>query len=170
MILRSTRPVFRRGLLSVQRLAGDTAGAKVTAEQARNTLEQSHRDQPDNANTWRCSVSSLCRDGQKDLALKAAERAIMLYPRAKDPMDGPVYEENLALIQTIVGENSRAISTPHRAVTNAIWRRVYSPMPITPALLQARSDSGIRLRGDPAFQNSARISSTNALQFSRLRT
>ena len=27
-----------------QRLAGDTAGAKVTAEQARNTLEQSYRE------------------------------------------------------------------------------------------------------------------------------
>ena len=36
-------------LAFMQRLAGDTAGAKVTAEQARNTLEQLHRDQPDNA-------------------------------------------------------------------------------------------------------------------------
>ena len=34
-------------LALMQRLAGDTAGAKVTAEQARNTLEQSHGDQPD---------------------------------------------------------------------------------------------------------------------------
>ena len=34
----------------------------------------------------------------------------MLVPRAKDPMGGPGSEENLALIQTIVGENSRAIS------------------------------------------------------------
>ena len=33
----------------MQRLAGDTAGAKVTAEQARNILEQLYRDQPDNA-------------------------------------------------------------------------------------------------------------------------
>ena len=36
-------------LALTQRLAGDTAGAKVTAEQARNTLEQLYRDQPDNA-------------------------------------------------------------------------------------------------------------------------
>ena len=49
--------------------------------------------------------------GVKDSALKVAERAIMLVPRAKDRMDGPAYEENLALIQTLVGENSRAIST-----------------------------------------------------------
>ena len=49
--------------------------------------------------------------GEKDSALKAAERAIMLLPRAKDPVVGPGLEENLALIQTIFGENSRAIST-----------------------------------------------------------
>ena len=35
----------------------------------------------------------------------------MLLPRAKDAVDGPGFEENLALIQTIFGENSRAIST-----------------------------------------------------------
>jgi tetratricopeptide (TPR) repeat protein len=34
-------------LISVQRLAGDTAGAKVTAEQAANALEQAYKDQPD---------------------------------------------------------------------------------------------------------------------------
>ena len=33
----------------MQRLAGDTAGARVTAEQARNTFEQLNKDQPDNA-------------------------------------------------------------------------------------------------------------------------
>ena len=35
-------------LALVQRLAGDTAGAKVTAEQARNTLEPLYKNQPDN--------------------------------------------------------------------------------------------------------------------------
>ena len=32
-----------------QRLAGDSAGAKLTAEQARNTLEQIYKNQPGNA-------------------------------------------------------------------------------------------------------------------------
>ena len=36
-------------LALMQRLAGDMAGAKVTAEQARNTFEQLYRDKPDNA-------------------------------------------------------------------------------------------------------------------------
>ena len=48
------------GLAFMQRLAGDTAGAKVAAEQARNTLEQLGKNQPDNAYLVRSAVSSLC--------------------------------------------------------------------------------------------------------------
>ena len=79
-------------LAFTQRLAGDTAGAKVTAEQARNTLEQLYRDQPDNALLMRhgCLKLMLCM-GEKDLALKLAERAIMLLPRAKDAVSGPSF-------------------------------------------------------------------------------
>ena len=39
-------------LASTQRLAGDTAGAKATAEQARNALEPALQNQPDNAFAW----------------------------------------------------------------------------------------------------------------------
>ena len=77
-------------LLYTQRLAGDTAGAKVTAEQARNTLEQLDRDQPDNVLRLAAELSrAYAAMGEKDSALEAAERAIMLLPRAKDPVDGP---------------------------------------------------------------------------------
>src|SRR4030095_6965678 len=40
---------FQLNLAFMQRLAGDTAGAKLTAEQARTTYEQLHRDQPEKA-------------------------------------------------------------------------------------------------------------------------
>ena len=39
---------YQLNLAFMQRLAGDTAGAKLTAEQARSTYEQLHRDQPEN--------------------------------------------------------------------------------------------------------------------------
>ena len=97
-------------LALTQRLAGDPAGAKVAAEQARDTLEQLYRDQPDNYHLAAYLSQAYAAMGAKDLAIKAAERAIMLLPRAKDPMTGLGLEENLALIQTIFGENSRAIS------------------------------------------------------------
>ena len=69
-------------LAFTQRLAGDTAGAKVTAEQARNTLEPSTEI---NQTTRLCGipVASLCDRGEKDSALKAAERAIVLLPSVK---------------------------------------------------------------------------------------
>ena len=136
-------------LALMQRLAGDTAGAKVTAEQARNTLEQSHGDQPDIQYLGLSQAYAVT--GQKDLALKAAERAVLLYPRAKDPMVGPVYEENLALIQTVVGENSRAISILSQLLQTPYWGGFYIPVPITPALLRL-DPIWDPLRGDPAFR------------------
>ena len=59
-------------LAFMQRLAGDTAGAKATAEQARNTLEQLYKDQPDNFVGCATSVSSLCRDGREGLGSKGS--------------------------------------------------------------------------------------------------
>ena len=56
----------------MQRLAGDTAGAKVTAEQARNTLEQLYRDQPDNAYHCGKLVCGLCCDGGEGLGPKGS--------------------------------------------------------------------------------------------------
>ena len=56
----------------MQRLAGDTAGAKVTAEPARNTLEQLYRDQPDNAAIRGKPVPSLCCDGGEGLGFKGS--------------------------------------------------------------------------------------------------
>jgi len=89
--------------------------------------------------------------GEKDLALKEAERAIQLYPRAKDAVTGPALEENLALVQTILGEKNLAISTLSRVLQTPYRTLVYSAAPITPALLRLDPlwDS---LRSDPAFQ------------------
>ena len=138
-------------MLYTQRLAGDTAGAKVTAEQARNTLEQLYRDQPDNPSFAAILSEAYAMIGEKDLALKEAERAIMLLPSAKDPVYGPSYEENLALIQTMFGENSRAISTLTRLLQTPYSGGLYGPAPITPALLRL-DPIWDPLRADPAFQ------------------
>src|SRR5215469_8905295 len=89
--------------------------------------------------------------GEKDLALKEAERAILLYPRAKDAVTGPGLEENLALVQTILGEKSLAISTLTRVLQTPYKTFVYSTAPITPALLRL-DPLWDPLRGDPAFQ------------------
>jgi TolB-like protein/Tfp pilus assembly protein PilF len=137
-------------LASYQRLAGDTAGAKVTAEKARNTLEQLYRDQPDTLAVSGSLSQAYAVLGQKDAALRVGQRAIMLHPGAKDRLDGPTCEENLALIQTMFGENNRAISTLTLLLETPYNGSVYIG-PVTPALLRL-DPIWDPLRADPAFQ------------------
>jgi serine/threonine protein kinase/Flp pilus assembly protein TadD len=137
-------------LAFMQRLAGDMAGARVTAEQARNLLEPLYRDQPDNAYfaAHLSRVDALL--GDKDSALKLAERAILLLPNAKNRVSGPSMEENMALIHTIFGDSSRAISTLTKLLQTPYNSWIY-PGTITPALLRL-DPLWDPLRGDPAFQ------------------
>jgi TolB-like protein/cytochrome c-type biogenesis protein CcmH/NrfG len=143
--------VLELALAFAQRQVGDSGGAIATAEQARNTLEPLYKDQLDNANIAQQLSLSYAVIGNKDSALKAAERAIMLVPVAKDPVDGPSYEESLALVQTMLGENSRAISTLGRLLKTPYSTFLYLRAPITPALLRL-DPLWDPLRADPAFQ------------------
>jgi hypothetical protein len=89
--------------------------------------------------------------GEKDSALKEVERAIMLLPSTKDRLSGPTYEEVEALIQTMFGENSRAISTLARLLQTPYTSWLYSPTAVTPALLRL-DPLWDPLRSDPRFQ------------------
>jgi len=134
----------------LQRLANDSAGASLTAKQARDTLEALCKSQPDDE--LRASLALVdAVMGEKDSALKAAEAAIILYPTAKDRRSGPAREENLALVQTIVGEHDRAISTLTRLLQTPYSSWFYNLGPITPALLRL-DPLWDPLRSDPAFQ------------------
>jgi serine/threonine protein kinase/Tfp pilus assembly protein PilF len=138
-------------LAIVQRLAGDTAGAKASAERARKTLESFYQRQPDNPDIVAALSLAKAELGEKDSALKEAERVIMLSPSGKNPIEGPILEENLARIHTLLGENGRAISILTRLLQTPGTSRSYYPIPITPALLRL-DPIWDPLRGDPAFQ------------------
>jgi TolB-like protein/cytochrome c-type biogenesis protein CcmH/NrfG len=138
-------------LALLQHLAGDAASAKATAEQASNTLGPLYKDQQDNA-LFAANLSlNYAVLGNKELALKEAERAVTLLPSAKDQVTGPALEENLALIQTIFGENSRAISTLARLLQMPYGGLLYGEIPVTPALLRL-DPLWDPLRADPDFQ------------------
>jgi TolB-like protein/Tfp pilus assembly protein PilF len=144
--------VFMQILLAfTQRLDGDTVGAKVTAEQVRDPLEALCKNQP--AEALFAGGLSLANAvlGQKDSALKGAERAVVLLPSNKDRVSGPGFEEILALIQTTLGENSRAIPTLTRLLQTPYNSLLYFLIPITPAILRLDPLGG-PLRADPAFQ------------------
>ena len=138
-------------LALMQRRASDTVGAKVTAEQARNTLEQLDRDQTGNVNLALGLSQAYAAMGEKDSALKAAERAIMLLPWPKDAADGPACQENQAFIQTIFGENSRAIATLTQLSETPYYSPFYGPGVVTSAFLRL-DPIWDPLRADPAFQ------------------
>jgi tetratricopeptide (TPR) repeat protein len=149
-------------LAVVQRLAGDDASAKATAELARETLQPHYKDQGDNPTFAALLSLSYAVLGNKELAVKEAERAIILLPSAKDAIKGPMFEENLALIQTIIGDNSRAISiltrlsqTPY---ISDFWDGLSTPARVR---LDPFWDP---LRGDPASKSSARKSSPSQSQ------
>jgi tetratricopeptide (TPR) repeat protein len=138
-------------LAFAQRFVGDMAGAKVTAEQARNTLEPLCKEQADIPDL---EVELALADavlGERDSALKEAERALMLVPSAKDAVHRLGYEEILALIQTVLGENGRAISTLTQLLKTPYGSLIYRPATVTPALLRL-DPIWDPLRTDPAFQ------------------
>jgi TolB-like protein/Tfp pilus assembly protein PilF len=139
------------GLAWIQRIAGDTAQAKASAEQARNTLEPVRREQPDNAFVAAALAVAYAMLDEKGSALSEAQRAITLVPTSKDRLSGPGFEENLALVEMIIGENSRAISTLTRLLQTPYGGWLYSPAPITPALLRL-DPIWDPLRADPTFQ------------------
>ncbi len=139
------------GLALIQRVAGDTAQAKAAAEQARSTLEPISKEQPDNAFVAAALAVAHAMLDEKDSALKEAERAITLVPTSRDRLSGPGFEENLALVEMIIGENSRAIATLTRLLQTPYGGWLYSPAPITPALLRL-DPIWDPLRADPAFQ------------------
>src|SRR5215471_18178610 len=131
-------------------LAGDAASAKATVEQARNKLEPLFKDQQDSAQVAANLSQVYAAIGNKNSALEEANRAVTLLPSAKDRVTGPAFEENLALIQTIFGENSRAIPTLTQLLQTPYGSWLYGA-PITPALLRL-DPIWDPLRGDPAFQ------------------
>src|SRR6266480_3860329 len=146
------------GLALVQRVAGDIASAKAAAEQARYTLEPLRKDQPDNAFVAAALAVAYATLDEKGSALKEAQRAIALVPSSKDRLSGPAFEENLALVEMIIGENSRAISTLTQLLQTPYGGWLYSPTPITPALLKL-DPIWDPLRADPAFQKLCQESS-----------
>ena len=131
-------------LVFAQECAGDIAGARATAQQLLPSLETLVKKDPDNPNF--AAALSLIHAvlGEKDAAIKEAERAIALLPSAKDAVDGPTHEENLAFVEAMAGEKDRAIPRLQRLLeipyTNCL----------TPALLRI-DPKWDPLRGDPRF-------------------
>ena len=139
---------FQEFLASSRLLAGDTAGAKASAEQARNILEVLCQNQPDNDFPAIHLARTYAILGDKESAYKEAERVSALVQN--DAIGRPGAEENLALIDASFGNNARAISILAHLLQIPYQSSLYAT-PLTPALLRL-DPTWDALRSDPAFQ------------------
>jgi TolB-like protein len=128
-----------------QQYAGDLVGARAAAQEMLVPLETLCQKDPGSPNF--AQVLSVIRAvlGQKDAAIKEAERAITLLPSGKDAVAGPKGEETLASVETLVGDKNRAIPRLQR-----LLEIPYADC-LTPALLKLQP-LWDPLRGDPRFQ------------------
>jgi tetratricopeptide (TPR) repeat protein len=138
--------LFDQGSLVVaQECAGDIAGARATAQQMLPPIEKFSQKAP-NSPPIAAGLSLVYAFlGEKDAAIREAERAITLLPSAKDAVDGPSFEEQLAFVEALVGDKSRAILTLRH-----LLEIPYSDC-VTPALLRL-DPKWDPLRGDLRFQ------------------
>jgi TolB-like protein/class 3 adenylate cyclase/cytochrome c-type biogenesis protein CcmH/NrfG len=132
-------------LVLAQENAGDIVGARATAQQMLRSLEPLSQKDPDNPNFAQALSLIHAVLGQKDAAIKEAERAITLLPSGKDAVDGPRAEENLAFVEVLVGDKNRAIPRLQH-----LLQVPYSNC-LTPALLRLNPQWD-PLRDDPHFQ------------------
>jgi TolB-like protein len=132
-------------LVLAQESAGDIVGARATAQQMLRPLEPLSQKDPDNPNFAQALSLIYAVLGQKDAAIKEAERAITLLPSGKDAVDGPRVEENLAFVEVLVGDKDGAIPRLQHLL------QIPYDNCLTPALLRLNPQWD-PLRGDPRFR------------------
>ncbi len=140
--------IFRTLLAFSQRFAGDSAGARANAEQARDVLAPLCRNQPSNdfAAIWLSRAYALFNDKNSAYAVANRVKALL----KNNAIRGPGAEENIAVIDAIVGNHARAILILTRLLHIPYQSTLYGP-PVTPALLRL-DPIWDPLRNEPAFQ------------------
>ena len=98
-------------------LDGNTEGAKEAYLAAKAGLEVLRQEQPESPFLAANLAFTEAGLGNKEAALREAERAVSLLPASQDPVFGPGMEEVLAAIEAQVGESERAITRIERLLT-----------------------------------------------------
>lgn len=136
-----------------QLLLGDArslGGKKELAREvylaAKAGLESARAEQPQSPFVAAGLAFSQAGLGNKEAALREAERAVSLLSAAKDPVFGPSMEENLAAVEGLVGESERAIGRIERLLTTP-----YGAFPLTQTALRL-DPTWDPLRFAPRFQ------------------
>jgi TolB-like protein/class 3 adenylate cyclase/Tfp pilus assembly protein PilF len=134
-----------------QEVAGDHAAAQESWRQARSELEPFLKEQPENYSLIGDLALTNMGLGDKAVAFKLIERAMVVVPIEKDAKDGPQPIEILARVAARMGEPDRAIAALQKLLSIPYESALAENVPLTPALL--RLDPMFDpLRNDPRFQ------------------
>jgi TolB-like protein/Tfp pilus assembly protein PilF len=127
-------------------LAGNSEEAKQAYLAAKAGLEKLQQEQPKSPFLAANLAFTEAGLGNKEAALREAERAVSLLPSSEDPVFGPGMEEALAGVEAQVGESERAITRLERLLTTP-----YGAFPITQAALRL-APTWDPLRSHPRFK------------------
>jgi TolB-like protein/predicted Zn-dependent protease len=140
---------YRYLLGYAKELAGDPGGARPIYEQARDELEKLLPTQPDSPEPQMYLAFTQAALGDKEAALRAAEKAIALRPTSVDAVAGAAFEEARTRIKARFGESDSAITDLERLLkTNYLGPEQIA---LTPALLRL-DPAWNPLRNDQRFQ------------------
>ena len=90
-------------------LQGDSAQARLYAEQAIPLLEEQLRVAQDDPTRLASLALALAYQGRKEDAIRSARRAVEVSPIEKEPVNGPYFQHQLARIYMLVGEPEKAL-------------------------------------------------------------
>jgi tetratricopeptide (TPR) repeat protein len=127
-------------------LGGNKEGAKQAYLAAKAGFEALRQEQPESPFVAANLAFTEAGLGNKEAALREAERAVSLLPISEDPVFGPGMEEALAGVEAQVGESERAITRIERLLTTP-----YGAFPLTRAALRL-DPTWDPLRSHPRFK------------------
>jgi tetratricopeptide (TPR) repeat protein len=92
-------------------LNGDTAKVRTYADEARKAFEEQLRLAPEDAQRHAILGLALAFAGRKAEAIREAERAVALWPLARDAYFGAYYQHQLARTYILTGEPEKAVDS-----------------------------------------------------------
>ncbi len=90
-------------------LKGDASGAHMYAGEARKSLEDQLRTQPDNSRILAAQALALAYLGRKEEAIRTGQRAVTVMPVAQGTYERAASLANLVRVYVVVGELEKAV-------------------------------------------------------------
>jgi tetratricopeptide (TPR) repeat protein len=124
----------------VARARGDKQKAVAAFAAGREKIEAQQGDKPKDAPYFGTVAKLDVGLGQKEQAIREAQRAVELVPIAKDSLNGPALIANLALVYAWTGERDRALEQLEKVATIPGLAPTYGDLRFNPCWDDLRDD------------------------------